>query len=113
MQKEKALRSFRQPPLNLNCAQAIAHGFDRDDLVAEMSNCGSGRAPGGLCGALYCAMRLGENSAENIAADFEKKLGYRNCSQLKRAARVPCRECVATAAQILSENFLKNELTPR
>jgi len=105
MQKEKALRSFRQPPLNLNCAQAIAHGFDRDDLVAEMANCGSGRAPGGLCGALYCAMRLGENSTESIAADFEKKLGYRNCSELKRDGHISCRECVATAAEILAEKI--------
>ncbi len=113
MQKEKALRSFRQPPLNLNCAQAIAHGFDRDDLVGEMANCGGGRAPDGLCGALYCAMRLAGNAAENLAADFEKKLGSRRCADLKRAGRVPCRECVATAAQILSENFLKNDLTPR
>ncbi len=105
MQKEKALRSFRQPPLNLNCAQAIAHGFDRDDLAAEMANCGGGNALGGICGALYCAMRLGENSAENIAAEFEKKLGYRNCAQLKRDGRVPCRECVATAAELLAEKI--------
>ncbi len=73
MRKEKALESFRRPPLKLNCAQAIAHAFDRGDLLAEMSACGSGNAPDGLCGALHCAMRLAGNDAESAAAAFEKK----------------------------------------
>lgn len=105
MRKGKALESFRRPPLKLNCAQAIAHAFDRGDLLAEMSACGSGNAPDGLCGALHCAMRLAGEDAESVAEAFEKKLGYRHCSRLKREGRVPCPDCVSTAADILEGKF--------
>lgn len=103
MPKEKALQSFRQPPLSLNCAQAIAHGFDREDLVPQLQNCGGGKAPDGLCGALYAAMTVaGEPIAAEIADAFEKELGYRTCSSLKREGKVPCPKCVACAADLLS-----------
>lgn len=102
--KEKALQSFRQPPLCLNCAQAIAHGFDREDLLAELQTAGGGRAPDGLCGALFAAMKIaGETAAPALADAFEKRLGYRRCLNLKKDSRTPCPTCVATAAELLSE----------
>lgn len=101
--KEKALSSFRCQPLCLNCAQAVAHAFDREDLVAELQSCGGGKAPGGLCGALYAAMKIcGEaGNADTLADAFEKKLGYRRCLSLKQEGRVPCPDCVATAVELL------------
>ena len=102
--KEKALQSFRQPPLCLNCAQAIAHGFDREDLLPELQGCGGGRAPDGLCGALFAAMKIaGDNAAPALAEAFEKRLGYRRCINLKKDSRTPCPTCVATAAELLSD----------
>lgn len=106
MSKEKALQCFRKPPLRLNCAQAVAHAFGREDLVAEMSGCGLGNAPGGLCGALFAAMRLsGENAAPAVAEKFEKKLGWRHCVRLKQSGAVPCSGCVACAAEILESGI--------
>lgn len=102
MAKEEALRNFRKPPLRLNCAQTIAHGFGREDLVSALSACGSGNAPDGLCGALFCAMKIvGENDAPAVVAEFEKRLGYRHCARLKGEGKVPCTNCVACAAEIL------------
>lgn len=103
MPKEKALYSFRQPPLSLNCAQAIAHGFGREDLASQLQTCGGGKAPDGLCGALYAAMIIaGEPTAAEIADAFEKELGYRTCFSLKREGKVSCPKCVACAADLLS-----------
>lgn len=103
MSKEKALECFRKPPLGLNCAQAIAHAFGRDDLSDEMRGCGLGRAPDGLCGALFCAMKIaGPNKADAIAEKFERELGDRRCAELKRVRRVPCTDCISCAADILA-----------
>ena len=100
--KEKALASFRRQPLCLNCAQAVAHAFDREDLVAELRAAGGGNAPDGLCGALHAAVQIcGKESAPKIAEAFEKKLGYRRCLNLKKDGRVPCPSCVATATELL------------
>lgn len=105
MSKEKALQNFRQAPLSLNCAQTIVHAFDREDLVDAMKTCGGGRAPDGLCGALWGAMQVvGPEKADALAEKFEKKLGYRCCLNLKKDGRVPCPTCVATAADLISEN---------
>lgn len=102
MPKEKALQSFRKPPLRLNCAQSIAHAFGRDDLVEEMKANGGGNAPDGLCGALFCAMRIaGTEKERGVAEAFEKRLGRTRCRALKGEVRVPCEECVAGAAEIL------------
>ena len=106
MPKEKALQSFRKPPLRLNCAQAVAHGFDREDLVAKMVSCGRGRAPGGLCGALFCAMQLaGEERAEAVAAEFEKTVGGRHCRFFESEHRAGCEESVAVAVEILEKTL--------
>ncbi|MBR6797394.1 MAG: hypothetical protein IKM45_01730 [Opitutales bacterium] len=100
--KEKALASFRQQPLCLNCAQAVAHAFDREDLVSVLRTAGGGNAPDGLCGALHAALQIcGKEAAPKIAEAFEKKLGYRRCLNLKKDARIPCPACVATATELL------------
>ena len=105
MTKEKALESLRKPPLSHNCAQAVAHAVGQDDRVEEFSGCGTGRAPDGLCGALYCAMTLAGNDAAAVSEAFEKKLGYTHCRDLKQKGRVPCPDCVFCAAEILEEKL--------
>lgn len=104
MSKEKALSCFRKPPLRLNCAQAIAYAFGREDLVPQMAENGAGNAPDGLCGALFCAMQIaGEKNAPAISDAFEKKLGQTHCRALKKELAVPCTDCVACAAEILQQ----------
>ena len=49
---EIALSQFRKP---YNCAQTVYAAFKGGDAegLEELSKCGGGKAPEGLCGALY------------------------------------------------------------
>ena len=101
---EKALSTFREPPYMYNCAQTICAAFGRDDLLDDMKACGGGKAPDGICGALYAAMTLaGDKSAELYEA-FRAAHGACTCRELKGGElRVPCQECVKTAALLLEK----------
>jgi len=104
MPKEKALQFFRKPPLRLNCAQAVAYGCGREDLLEELGNCGTGKAPGGLCGAIFCAMKIaGETDSKAVGEEFEKKLGACHCAKLKQDLHIPCPDCVACAVEIIEK----------
>ncbi len=100
---EQALATFRQPPFMYNCAQTVCAAFGREDLIEPMQSCGSGRAPEGTCGALYGAMQVAPERADELKAAFAATLGATQCRQLKGENRVPCQLCVRTAAQLLSK----------
>ena len=54
--------------------------------------------------SLFAAMKIaGDNAAPALAEAFEKRLGYRRCINLKKDSRTPCPTCVATAAELLSD----------
>lgn len=98
---EKALATFRTEPWRHNCAQAVCAALGREDLLEAVSACGTGRAPCGLCGALHGALLCTPaQSREELRRRFVEKLGYSHCRELKREGRVPCRECVASAASL-------------
>ena len=62
----RAVEIFSEIPRKCNCAQAVAAGLERDDLLPELAACGGGKAPGGRCGALHAAMLIaGEGKAES------------------------------------------------
>ena len=101
--RENALKTFRAPPENHNCAQCVAAAFGREDLVSALKDCGGGRAPDGVCGALYAALQIAsEEKRAGIAREFAAKNGSEKCRELKQRFRVPCPQCVATAADLLS-----------
>lgn len=104
MSKEKSLALFRTPPHNYNCAQTIAAGFGREDLIESLKPCGGGRAPEGLCGAIYAATELAppERRAAMLEA-FRAKNGAVTCRSLKQEFRVPCPQCVAVAGELLEQ----------
>lgn len=54
--EEEALSTFRTAPWRHNCAQAVCAALGREDLLETVSSCGTGKAPDGLCGALYGAL---------------------------------------------------------
>lgn len=104
MSKEKSLAFFRTPPHNYNCAQTIAAGFGREDLIESFKLCGGGRAPEGLCGALHAALALApENRRAELLEAFRAKNGATTCRSLKQECRVPCPQCVASAAELLEK----------
>lgn len=99
--EQKALSLFRQPPRCLNCAQTICAAMEREDLVEDMRDKARGKAPGGTCGALFAAMTLAPDRADDIRAAFTQTLGANTCNELK-ARQNPCPRCVQTAIRLLA-----------
>jgi hypothetical protein len=69
--KEHALKVFRQPPVRLNCAQAVLHAWrevsgDTSIALVDLKPFGGGRAPEGLCGALHAACMVAPSQAEAL-----------------------------------------------
>jgi hypothetical protein len=104
----KATEIFSEVPRTHNCAQAVAAGTGHEELSAELAACGGGRAPGGMCGALYAALRVTPESAhEGIKKAFEAAVGSTLCRQIKGVCHTPCEKCVETAAD-LAEKALRH-----
>ena len=101
MSKETALSRFRQEPYNYSCAQTVCAAFGRVDLVCSLSYCGGGKAPEGLCGALYGACQVVPECRDEIIRDFSLLMGAHTCRELKRAHHTPCPHCVATASDLV------------
>ena len=102
--KNKCVEIFSEVPRRYNCAQAVAAGFDREELVPELRSAGGGNAPENRCGALHAAMLIaGENGAEVIRKGFNAELGAESCSILKNELHVPCPKCVECAAALLEK----------
>lgn len=103
MSLSRALKTFRQNPWKYNCAQSISAAFGREDMVPALGSCGGGRAPEGLCGALYGAITVAPYLREQLTHSFLEKRGAITCHDLKRKAGADCRLCVSTAAGLLEE----------
>ena len=70
--------------------------------VADLKPFGAGRAPEGLCGAVYAACLLAPNRAEELKAAFAARAGSLYCKEIRAAKKHPCAECVAQAAELLA-----------
>lgn len=112
-----ALDYFHQAPYKYNCAQSIMKaaqpvtGITDEEIGLQYADKGGGRAPGGLCGALFGAKRvLGEDSPEAAAleAEFAETLGGTQCQQLKKELQIPCERTVSTAQALLAK-YLKQQ----
>ncbi len=93
-----------------NCAQAVALAWkDKKQPDSEhhhhFADCGNGRAPNGLCGALHAACELaGDSLKETLKKNFSQQAsGHTACREIRRNRTLPCAECVATAAGLLEE----------
>ena len=102
--KNKAVELFCAVPKMHNCAQAVADGAGRADLLEDMRLCGGGRAPENICGALHAAMTIaGTEKAPQIKDAFLSELGAVACSALKNELAIPCVKCVEKAAELLEK----------
>jgi hypothetical protein len=105
--KEQALKVFRQPPDRLNCAQSVLYAWrevfvgDTGMTLADLKPFGAGRAPEGLCGAVYAACQLAPDRAEELKAAFAARVGSLYCKEIRAAKKHPCADCVAEAAELL------------
>ena len=110
--KKHALKVFRQGPERLNCAQSVLHAWhevvgDSGIKVADLKTFGAGRAPEGLCGAIYGACLLAPDRAEELKTAFAARLGSLYCKEIRAAKKHSCAECVAQAAELIEHNHLK------
>ena len=97
----RASEVFSEVPRKYNCAQSVAAGLGRDDLVPQLASCGGGKAPEGRCGALYAAMLIsGESKSADVRAKFVAAAGSEYCKVLKQELKFPCAKCVETAAAL-------------
>jgi hypothetical protein len=108
--KEKALSRFHRQPEPLNCAQAVAFGYqqvtgDSKLSIAELKAFGGGRAPEGLCGALYTACLIAPAKSAELKQRFSEATGSVFCRELKQGSKTPCEKCVAEAADLLESEL--------
>jgi hypothetical protein len=111
--KNRALEILGRPPERMNCAEAVVCAYqevsgDTAIAISEMKRLGSGRAPGGLCGALHAACTIAPDKAERLKARFAEIAGSVVCKEIKRAKQHPCESCVSEAAQLLENELQLN-----
>lgn len=104
---------FHKSPENYNCAQAILKGFEQEfsidnSQIEAFRAFGGGRAPLGVCGALFAAQQLLANEAGNLQTEFIKLCGSAYCKDLKMQSYVSCAEAVKTADNVLRK-FITND----
>ena len=99
----------------LNCAQAVLTAFQpasgtSDGEIAAFKTAGGGKAPGGVCGALYAARHLLQNLelAAELEAAFEREAGSVRCKTIRKLKRLACGDCVALAARFLQDHLPPN-----
>lgn len=104
---EKATHTFHHPHYAHNCAQAITHKwhklFNRSDaLVAQGKAWGGGRAPEGICGAMYAGLQLvADYQKKTFAEQFIQQAGHAQCKIIRRQGVTSCVQCVEIADLLL------------
>ena len=98
----KALDFFTAVPRQHNCAQSVAAAKGGSkELVSQLAAAGGGRAPDGLCGALYAAIQfVPEEKRQAVIDAFGTALRETHCHALKKLG-VPCTKCVETADSLV------------
>jgi hypothetical protein len=102
--KPNALEFFRGEH-RYNCAQAVLMAYAPaigvgGAYVERFSQYGSGRAPGGECGALFAAKAIVEDAAarSEVEREFMEFAGTTKCREIRQDRRISCQQCVQTAA---------------
>lgn len=111
----KAKDYFHLAPYNWNCAQAIHKSMQTytglSDEAIELSYraMGGGRAPRGLCGAIYAVRSIvGEDTplAEELTLEFAHRVGGLTCQEIKGKEGHPCSWLVEQAENLILEREL-------
>ena len=110
MSRKKSQHYFHTFPENLNCAQAVLKGFQKefgisDQEIEEFRAWGGGRAEGGTCGALFAAEHLLRHiEKESLNKEFGIKAGGTLCAEIKEK-RFTCAEYVRIADELVEKNL--------
>lgn len=93
-----------------NCAEAVVEAcrekFPLTPAAKEIfRTCGGGRAPEGLCGALYGICEIlkvyAPDRIEKVKEDFKARCGAVHCREIRKGHQVPCSGCVQIATEVL------------
>ncbi len=101
----------------MNCAQSVLCAFKDefkidDDIIEKFRNYGGGRAPDGLCGALYAVKyivnekQLDKEKEAEIMDYFIKNAGALECSNIRNMRKLSCVGCVEKSSEFLEKLFL-------
>lgn len=110
MSRQKSELYFHTTTENLNCAQVVLKGFQKelkidDQEIEEYRAWGGGRAEGGMCGALYAAERLLQQSGkESVIEEFKFHAGGTLCSEIKEK-NFTCAEYVRIADDLVEKSL--------
>lgn len=108
---------FHLAPHNWNCAQAIHKGFQEATALTDQEielayrPMGGGRAPEGMCGAIYAVRTLvGEDTplADELTEAFMDKTGGLTCHELKGRDGRPCSWLVEEAEALLRQRLAQD-----
>lgn len=121
MSKEKAREYYtdKRSGKRLNCGQSVIAAFREkflldENSVALFAALGSGRAPGGECGAFYAAkFILGADRKDDIekCGDiFLSKAGSIKCKEIRQGKELSCVGCIETASEFLEGAKRDNEV---
>ncbi len=93
-----------------NCAQAVIAGFMEElslkeaDAAAFASH-GGGKAPNGICGALYAAQHIismkAPETVEKCSSSFILAAGSDKCKEIRAMKKLSCLGCVGKASELL------------
>jgi hypothetical protein len=95
-----------------SCTNSVAWAFrDKfgvdDKAFLELDMFSGGRAPEGLCGALYAVKlimeRGGYGEFEKIRSAFKEAAGSDKCREIRALKKLSCAECVSMAAELLDK----------
>lgn len=113
--KTRAVDSYTgKNGVRLNCAQSVARAAKEEYGVTEtetesLKAFSGGRAPDGMCGALYAAQwligRKSAKAAEEVINAFREAIGETRCKEIRAAKKCSCMDCVAEAA-LLAEKYI-------
>ena len=110
MPTEKAKKHYQGKDgyLKLNCAQSVVAAFQdsfplADADIDKFAAHGGGKAPQGLCGAVYAASILAGDNADKIMNSFEQQAGALTCKEIRNLRKLPCIGCVEYGAHLVAE----------
>ena len=93
-----------------NCAQSAASTWSSDELQNSefqdgLAAFGHGKAPDGICGALFAALLVVEDAEKEQIRDKFMNLsgGYAKCREIRKEGQISCAQCVEIAAGLLEE----------
>jgi hypothetical protein len=119
MEKPNALDFFRGES-RYNCAQAILKAYASavdagESCLGRFGQFGSGRAPGGECGALFAAKAIvaDANAKKEVETAFVEIAGTTKCREIRRGRQVSCEKCVQIAADAVFQQLTQHSLLTR